>query len=276
MTQSNSLNNAEPTPDARTAEKAVLNRLRRQIVRAAHVAGEGHVPSALSILDLLWVLYTRVMRLNPSHLSDPRFDRFVLSKGHASLALYAVLAEVGFFPLSELETFCQFDSKFGGHPDRNKVPGIEASTGSLGHGFPIAVGMALGGKIRRLEGRVFCLVGDGECNEGTVWESVMLAAHHCLDNLCCIVDYNHSTDRALNLGDIATKFESFGWEAVTLSGHDHDAIAAALSHKHERRPRVVVAETTKGYGVRQMEGEPAWHHRAPTEEELRTILDELL
>jgi transketolase len=275
MAHPNTLGAVKPTPRVSGSERSRLNLLRRQIVQAAHAAGEGHVPSALSILDLLWVLYNRVMNLDPSRPCDPEFDRFVLSKGHASLALYVVLAEAGFFPLRELESFCQLDSKFGGHPDRNKVPGVEASTGSLGHGFPIAVGMALAGKIRSLESRVFCLLGDGECNEGTVWESAMLAAHHGLANLCCVVDYNHSTDRALSLGDIAAKFKSFGWEARSIAGHDHEAIYAALSHRPEGAPLMVVAETIKGYGVRQMEGEPAWHHRAPSDEELTAILADL-
>jgi len=253
-----------------------LKELKRQIVQASYSAGEGHVPSAFSILDLLWVLYDRVMKLDPSWPSNSMMDRFVLSKGHASLALYAVLAEKGFFPPENLTTFCKYNSALGGHPDCSKVPGVEASTGSLGHGFPIALGIALGSKIRRIENRVFCLIGDGECNEGTIWESALLAAHHQLSNLCCIVDYNHSTDRALDLGDLAAKFKSFGWETLTIPGHDHEEIYSALNHRHPSRPLVIVAETTKGYGVKRMENDPAWHHRTPNNEELKTILEELL
>jgi transketolase len=252
-----------------------LTKLRRQIVQASRSAGEGHVPSALSVLDLIWVLYDQVLKVDPNRSNDPMMDRFVLSKGHASLALYAVLAEKGFFSPDDFLTFCSYESKLGGHPDCNKVPGVEASTGSLGHGFPMAVGMALGSKIRQIENRVFCLIGDGECNEGTIWESALLAAHHQLSNLCCIVDYNHSTDRALKVGDLAAKFKSFGWEAIEIAGHDHGQIYRALNHSHPNRPLAIVAETTKGNGVKRMENEPAWHHRSPNDDELKDILKEL-
>lgn len=256
-------------PDAR------IKRMKRQIAQASQLANEGHVPSAYSVLDLLWVLYNRVMKINPNCPDDLMMDRFVLSKGHASLALYAVLAEKGFFPSKNFDTFCKYDGNLGGHPDCTKIPGVEASTGSLGHGFPMAVGIALGSRIRQFRNRIFCLIGDGECNEGTVWESALLAAHHQLSNLCCIVDYNHSTDRALKLGDLAGKFKSFGWDVLTIPGHDHEEIYCALSHRHESKPLVIIAETIKGYGVKRMENEPAWHHRAPNDEELKSILEEL-
>jgi transketolase len=252
-----------------------ISKLKRQIVQASHFAGEGHVPSAFSVLDLLWVLYDRVLKFDAGRPNDVMLDRFVLSKGHASLALYAVLAEKGFFRPDNLDTFCKYDSALGGHPDCNKVPGVEASTGSLGHGFPIALGMALGSKIRQIENRIYCLIGDGECNEGTIWESALLAAHHQLSNLCCIVDHNHSTDRALGLGDLAAKFQSFGWETLTIPGHDHEEINRALNHRHPSSPLVIVAETTKGYGVKRMENDPAWHHRAPNDREFKEILEEL-
>jgi transketolase len=255
--------------------KKRINKMKCQIVLAAHSAGEGHVPSAFSILDILWVLYDQVMKFDANRPNELAMDRFVLSKGHASLALYAVLEEKGFFSPENLNTFCKYDSKLGGHPDCNKVLGIEASTGSLGHGFPIAVGIALGSKIRQFENRIFCLVGDGECNEGTIWESALLAAHHQLSNLCCIVDYNHSTDRALELGDLEGKFMSFGWDVLTINGHDHEEIYRALTHRHQNRPLVIIAETTKGSGVRRMENEPAWHHRSPNAEELKSIIEEL-
>jgi transketolase len=252
-----------------------LTKLKRQIVQVSSSAREGHVPSALSILDLVWVLYDQVLKVDPNRSNDPMSDRFVLSKGHASLALYAVLAEKGFFSPEDLSTFCSYESKLGGHPDCNKVPGVEASTGSLGHGLPMAVGMALGSKIQHIENRVFCLVGDGESNEGTIWESALLAAHHQLSNLCCIVDYNHSTDRALKVGDIAEKFKSFGWEAIEIDGHDHEQIYRALTHYHPNRPLAIVAETIKGNGIKRMENEPAWHHRSPNDNELNEILKEL-
>jgi len=254
---------------------ARINRLKRQIVLATMAAGEGHIASAFSILDILWVLYDRVLQIDPKNPKSDERDRFVLSKGHGSLALYAVLAEKGFFPASELERFATFDSPLGGHPDCNKVPGVEASTGSLGHGLPMGIGMALGIRIRKIDRRVIVLVGDAECNEGSIWESALLAAHHQLSNLTCIVDYNHSTDRALLLGDIAAKFVAFGWAATIINGHDHDAIYSALTRTESDRPTAIVAETVKGFGCRQMENNPAWHHRAPSQDELPAILEEL-
>ncbi|MFA6129482.1 MAG: transketolase [Candidatus Omnitrophota bacterium] len=254
---------------------ALIKKMKRQIARASQAANEGHVPSAYSVLDLLWVLYDRVMKIDPKRPDDLMMDRFVLSKGHASLALYAVLAEKGFFPIEEFNTFGKYNGKLGGHPDCSKIPGVEASTGSLGHGFPIAVGIALGSKIRKFKNRIFCLIGDGECNEGTVWESALLAVHHQLSNLCCIVDFNHSTDRALQLGDLAQKFKSFGWDVLTIPGHDQEKIYRALTALHPDKPLVVIADTIKGCGVKCMENEPAWHHRAPNEQELKNILEEL-
>lgn len=252
-----------------------MNDLRRQIILAAANAGEGHIPSAFSILDILWVLYDRVAHIDPKQPKSRDRDRFVLSKGHGALALYAVLADRGFFPASELATLGRFDSLLGGHPDCNKVPGVEASTGSLGHGLPMAVGMALGMRIDGLRRRVFALVGDAECNEGSVWEAVLLASHHRLSGITCVVDHNHSTDRALSLGDIEAKFKAFGWVAVTIDGHDHNAIHKALVDVDPDRPTAIVAETVKGYGCKQMENNPAWHHRTPTSEELAVFLQEL-
>ncbi len=256
------------------SDQATLNRLKRLIIQAAHAGGEGHVASAYSILDLLWVLYDRVLRFNPADPSSDERDRFVLSKGHSSLGLYAVLAEKGYFPAADLQTFGAFDSRFGGHPDCNKVPGVEASTGSLGHGLPMAVGMTLALRIRKVSRRVFVLIGDGECNEGSIWEAAMLAAHHRLGGLTCIVDYNHSTDRALFLDDIAAKFAAFHWSVHRINGHDRAAIHHALIQTATDRPTIIVAETTKGQGSKTMENNPAWHHRSPSSEELAQILQE--
>lgn len=255
-----------------SAETVQLMRdLRARIIEAASISREGHIPSALSILDILWVLYDRVLNVTPLTIHSKSRDRFVLSKGHASLGLYAVLAEKGFFPRYALESFGAFESFLGGHPDTNKVPGVEASTGSLGHGFPIAVGMALGLRIQHSPARVFCIVGDGECNEGTIWEGVALAAHHKLGSLSCIVDYNHSTDRALALGDIGSKFASFGWAVRNVDGHDHAALYQALTWR-PGPPVCIVANTIKGHGCRPMENDPAWHHRSPTASELPQLL----
>lgn len=256
--------------------KDTLNRLKRAIVNASFYAGEGHLGSDFSILDILWVLYDKILNIDPKHPDDQRRDRFILSKGQASLALYVVLAEKGFFSVEVLNKYCDFESILGGHLDRNKVPGVEASTGSLGHGFPMAVGVALGLKIKHSPSRVFALIGDGEANEGTVWESALLASHHKLDNLCLIVDYNHSTDRALLLGDLRAKFEAFGWQSITVNGHDPETLKKTLNLKHIGKPLAVVAETIKGRGSPTMENNPEWHHKAPNKEELEIILRELM
>jgi transketolase len=208
-------------------------------------------------------------------MTDPDRDRFILSKGHAAIGLYIVLAERGFIEPEMLRGFGKFESPLGGHPDRTKVPGIEASTGSLGHGFPMAVGLALGAKIKKKPSRVYVIVGDGECNEGTVWESAMLAAHHKLNNLYCIVDHNHSGDQPLNPGDMRKKFESFGWQAVSINGHDHEEIYRALTRTSADKPIAIIAETIKGKGVKIMENNPEWTHKYPTPEQLETMVQEL-
>ncbi|HVU06297.1 MAG TPA: transketolase [Candidatus Paceibacterota bacterium] len=252
-----------------------MKHLKRKILEIATKSGEGHISTAFSILEILWVLYDRVLNISPETVSHPDRDRFVLSKGHASIGLYAVLAEKGFITEETLHSFGRFDSILGGHPDRTKVPGVETSTGSLGHGFPMAVGLALAMKIRKQKGRVYTIIGDGECNEGTVWESALLAPHQKLDNLCCIVDYNHSNDRSLVLGDVEAKFKSFGWHTIAIDGHDEEAIYKALTAKSER-PIAVIAATIKGKGVKSMEHNPEWHHKSPKPEELEAFLKELI
>jgi transketolase len=252
-----------------------MKNLREAIVVAAASAGEGHIPSALSILDILWVLYDKVLKIDPLHPTKPDRDRFVLSKGQGALGLYVVLAAKGFFQHKDLDTFATFNSILGGHPDRNKIPGVEASTGSLGHGFPIAVGMAMGLRVQRSSSRVFTLIGDGEANEGSVWESALLAAHHKLSNLCCIIDYNHSTDRALLVGNIAAKFGAFDWECISVNGHDQNELLAALTRERTNRPLAIVARTVKGFGCARMENNPEWHHKAPTPEQLPALLESL-
>lgn len=252
-----------------------LRELRVLILRAASTAGEGHIASAFSILDILWVLYADILCHDPAKPDSEARDRFILSKGHASLALYAILGKHGYFPLDELTSFASKTSALGGHPDSLKVPGVEASTGSLGHGMPMAVGRALGLKAKKSTSRVFCIIGDGECNEGTIWESSLLAAHHQLSRLTCIVDFNHSGDRALGLGDLEAKFRAFGWNVSVVDGHDHVQLKAALQTSSEKKPNVLIANTIKGKGCKEMEGNPAWHHKAPTKEELDSILEQV-
>lgn len=249
--------------------KHKMKELRESIVRGSHMSKEGHIPSALSILDILWALYNDIICFEHDH--------FVLSKGHASLGLYAVLAEKGIIEPDDLNSFCAFESFLGGHPDRNKVPTVDASTGSLGHGLPIALGIALGLKIQGSKGRVFTIIGDGEANEGTIWESALLATHHKLDNLCVVVDYNHSTDRALEVGDLAAKFASFGWEARSIDGHNHTEIIENLTQGagSAGKPLILIANTVKGRGIQSMEHNPAWHHKSPNDEELSSLISEI-
>lgn len=202
------------------------------------IGDEKHDPSAHSTLDVLWVLYNRVLRYNPAEPMWEGRDRFLLSKGHGPLALYAVLADRGFFPPERLERLGAAGSSFGGHPDRQLIPGVEISTGSLGHGLPIAVGVALGLRAKLRDERVYALVGDGECNEGSIWEAVLLAPHLRLANLTCIVVDNRSS--SIDLGDIAGKIAAFGWSAHSVIGHDHEALAHALTTTHPERPSAVV------------------------------------
>jgi transketolase len=254
---------------------SVVSELKKDILLCAHRAKEGHIASAFSIIDIVWVLYDRILRFDCRKPDWGARDRFILSKGHASLALYAVLAKKRFFPAEDLNTFARHDSLLGGHPDRDKIPGVEASTGSLGHGLPMAVGMALALRIKHSDRLVYCLVGDGECNEGSIWEACLLASHHQLNSLCCIVDFNHSTDRALNMGKLDDKFRSMGFDAVVVDGHDHEALASALGSGPWKKPLAVIARTVKGKGCAGMENNPAWHHRSPSDDELGSLMKEL-
>jgi transketolase len=201
---------------------------------------EKHDASAHSTLDVIWVLYDRILRYDPANPRWEGRDRFVLSMGHGPEAYYAVLADKGFFPVEALKTFMRWDSMLGSHPDRNQVPGVEVSTGSLGHGLAMAVGMALALRAKESDRRVIALVGDGECNEGSIWEAVLLAGSQQLPNLTCVVIDNHSS--SLRLGDLAAKLAAFGWASSTIDGRDHAQIYEALSRTDATRPSAVVAE----------------------------------
>jgi transketolase len=252
-------------------------KVRKKILEMSFISQKGHLASAFSIIEILWVLYDKVLYFNINNPHDNNRDRFILSKGHASLALYVILAEKGFIEDSELDTFCEYNSRLGGHPHRGKLSCIEASTGSLGHGLPIAIGISMGLKIKKIEKEVYVLVGDGECNEGSIWESALLASNHKLDNLVLIIDYNHSNDRALNLGDLASKFTSFGWYALSLNGNDIDELSKGflkLKNIHDK-PKVLIANTVKGFGLESISNNPAWHHRSPNEQELILFMNEL-
>lgn len=204
------------------------------------IGDEKHDSSSYSTLDVLWVLYDRVMRYDPRNPRSEERDRFVLSKGHGPVAYYAILADKGFFPVAELKKFRQWDGILGAHPDRNQVPGVETSTGSLGHGLPMAVGMALALRLKQSDRRVFVLIGDGECNEGSIWEAFLQAGRQHLSNLTCIAINNHSS--SVELGDMAAKFTAFGWAATTIDGRNHEQIHDALTHIDNERPTAIVAE----------------------------------
>jgi transketolase len=241
----------------------------KKIIDLAYAKKEGHIGSSLSVLDILYIIYQEKI----SNSIDNDRNRFILSKGHASLGLYVILNEFGLLP-SGIETFCDYDSIIGGHPS-DKIPYVEVSTGSLGHGLPIAVGMALGYKIQFLDGRIYVVIGDGEMNEGTIWESLLLATNHKLNNLTCIVDYNRSNDRALKLDDLMDKIRSFNWNVLQIDGHDHTQISHALAVNDISKPTFIVANTVKGHGIRMMENNPEWHHKFPSDTEYELITQEL-
>lgn len=267
------------------AEISVLERarrIRRTSLRMVHRARMGHPGGDLSCADILAVLYFHVLRLRPERPQDPDRDRFVLSKGHASAALYAALAERGFFAASDLETYMRPLSPLNGHPDRNKVPGVEANTGPLGHGLPIAVGMAAAAKLDAATWRTFVLTGDGELQEGSNWEAIMAAAHMRLDNLTAIVDRNRlqqgdATEKTVALEPLGDRWRAFGWGVVEVDGHDVEALMNVFDRLPalDGRPTCVIARTNKGRGVSFIEDRVEWHHRVPTDEELAAALVEL-
>jgi transketolase len=254
--------------------------IRKSILQICSASGEGHIPSCFSVVEILAELYGNTLKYR---IDDPRWedrDYFILSKGHASVALYAVLAEVGFISEAELLDFAKYESRLGGHPDRNKVPGVEASTGSLGHGFPFAAGIALGLKIKHKSNQVYVLIGDGEANEGTIWETAMVAAHRKLDNLIGILDANQSTGRCLPLTDIAGKWSAFGWKVHEVDGHNNVEIRTAfqsvVKDKHAG-PVMIIAHTVKGKGSNLLENNSfTWHHKSPSAAELDIIMRELV
>jgi transketolase len=254
--------------------------LRKKTLEAIFAAGAGHTGGGLSCLDILNVLYNRILNVSPETFSDPGRDRYVQSKGHSVEALYAVLADRGFFPESELQTICHFKSHFVGHPTRH-IPGIEMNTGALGHGLPICIGMALAGKMDNAAYRVFTLLGDGELAEGSNWEAALAAAHYKLDNLTAIIDHNtlqitgHTRD-VMNNEPLDEKWRAFGWVVRVVNGHDYATLIEVLSKPAEiGKPTCVIANTVKGKGVSFMENVAKWHHGVPSEVELKRALSEL-
>ncbi len=254
--------------------------LRRRMLRLIHTAGAGHTGGGLSCLDILNVLYNRVLNIAPESVAAPTRDRYVQSKGHCVEALYVVLADRGYFPDADLDTVCRYRSPYVGHPTR-KIRGVEMNTGALGHGLPICVGMALAARLGGAGFRAFTLLGDGELAEGSNWEAAMAAAHYKLDNLVAILDHNSlqitgPTCEVMSNAPLDAKWRAFGWEVRVVDGHDYAALTVALTAPPPAgRPLLVIANTIKGRGVSFMENVGKWHHGVPTDEELARALAEL-
>lgn len=256
--------------------------IRRNIINMIYHAQSGHPGGSLSASDILTYLYLEEMNINQQNVNSTKRDRFVLSKGHASPLLYATLCEVGFLEEAALLTFRKLNSKLQGHPNMNYVTGVDMSTGSLGQGISVAVGMALANKLDNVEHRIYTLLGDGECEEGEVWEAAMCAAHYKLDNLCAIVDFNSlqidgNIKEVMNPTPLDEKFKAFGWRVIEIDGHDFKEIERAFLQARETKecPTLILAHTIKGKGVSFMEHNYAWHGSAPNNEQYEQAMKEL-
>ncbi len=258
-------------------------RVRRNIVEMVYSAKSGHPGGSLSIADILVALYFSELKINVNNPKDENRDRVVLSKGHCSPALYSVLSEKGFIPQEDLKTFRKIDSCLQGHPDMKKIPGVDMTSGSLGQGLSVSNGMAIAGKLDNKDYRVYCIMGDGEIEEGQVWEAAMTSSHYKLDNLCVIVDNNNlqidgKIEDVMNPHPIDKKFESFGFNVINIDGHNFEEILDAfeMAKKVKGKPTAIIAKTIKGKGVSYMENNVGWHGKAPNEEEYNEALKELL
>ena len=248
-------------------ERAIY--LRKLVVRGLTGGGRGHLGPAMSLIEILRVLYDHVLRFNPQNPAWKNRDRCILSKGHGCLGLYSILADKGYFPLETLDTFCKRDSILGGHPEAGKIPGVEASTGSLGHGMSIGIGMALAARIEKRDSKIYVIVGDGEINEGSVWEAALSAGKHGLDNFTVLVDYNKIqasgfTKDIQDLEPLLDKWRSFGFAATEVDGHDIVALQNTLTSLPlvTQKPNAIICHTTKGKGISFAENNPEWHHKA--------------
>ena len=260
----------------------ITNVIRKDIVSMICKSKSGHPGGSLSAVEILTALYFDEMNIDPTNPKMEDRDRFVLSKGHAAPVLYATLAQKGYFDKEELKGLRKTGRMLQGHPDMKGTPGVEMSTGSLGQGFSVACGMAMASKLDNAPWRVYALLGDGECQEGIVWEAAMSAAHYKLDNMTAFLDYNGlqidgNTDDVMSLGSIVDKFKAFGWNVIEIDGHDFDQIFAALDMAKSTvgQPTMIVAKTIKGRGVSFMENQAGWHGNAPSDEHLRIALEEL-
>ncbi len=252
--------------------------LRKKMVNMVMSGRDGHIPSAFSIVDIIEFLYRNYLKYDPKRPNWDERDYFILSKGHGCLAFYVVLERYGFLTPEDIELFCKPNGILGEHPDCTKVPGVEASTGSLGHGLPFAVGIALGLKIRQMQNKVYVLVGDGECHEGTIWEAANVANNQQLGNLCVFVDWNGSAAQLMPRDDLPGKWQAFGWNVIVADGHSEEGLKDALSSVNlflDSSPSVVIFKTVKGKGVPMIEGHGPWHHRIPNDEEYKTIMEAL-
>lgn len=255
--------------------------IRREVLRMSVRANGGHIAPSYSIADILAELYfDNILRYDPANPSWPERDYFILSKGHGAPALYAALAMSGFFPMRRLDEFCRAGSELGSLARSGAVPGVEASTGSLGHGLSYGAGIALALKRDKASNHVFVLLGDGECEEGSVWEALMFSAHHQLDNMTIIIDNNNlqamdTLSNIMSLDRFDDRLRSFGLSVTEIDGHNYDEISTSLRHNTPGRPSAVIAHTVKGKGISFMEGVPIWHYRVPKGEELDTALGEL-
>ena len=253
--------------------------IRRATLVTISKAGLGHIGGDYSVTDILATLYGRVLRVDPERPEWADRDRFILSKGHAAVSLYSTLALSGFFPIEWLDTFTRPLSALNGHPNRNKVPGVETNTGPLGHGFPVALGCALAAQLQRSDRRTYVVIGDGELQEGSNWEAFMYGGHRQLTHLTVIIDRNRlqqgdRTENTNSLDPLDSKVEAFGWEPRVIDGHDLDALNLALTGPSDR-PVAVIAETVKGKGVSFIEDRAEWHHKVPTSEQVALALEEL-
>lgn len=252
--------------------------LRIRILEMIVESGEGHIPSSFSIVDIIDHLYSEVMKYQLDDMRNLDNDVFILSKGHGAAALYVVLEKIGAITSDLLNNYGKSYGLLGGHPERFKNNQVMASTGSLGHGLPIASGIALGGKLRSNSSRVYCLLGDGECHEGTVWESANIAANQHLNNLIAIVDWNGSAKQLMPYEDLEARWKSFGWHVVRGYGHGYSDLNRAFSqviNNSTSKPTVLILETIKGKGSKLVEGHGAWHHKIPNPEELKSIMKDL-
>lgn len=257
-------------------------KFRKQILQMIVEAKGTHIGSAFSIIDILTILYGKILTFDHKNPNDPKRDKFVLSKGHGAAALYVVLAKHGFFPESLLKIYCSPGSIFGGHPDSKRIPGVETSTGSLGHGFSVAVGFALANKINKNPAKIYCLIGDGEASEGSVWEATEVASHYKLDNLVLILDDNKLmiggfTKDIIDPISFRDKFNAFGWNAIEVEGHNFKQLFEVLEKAPIKngKPTVIIANTVKGKGVSFMENAKEWHSMLPNEEQMKKAMGEL-